>query len=107
MTERPARRQRVTAAAPIYKENRVTHSDPIVELAERLHSAASALAIRGDVAQTAEPDRVLYALAGTLGSLVAPVTAVGGRSADPAAADAAVEALRAAARAVRALRAQS
>jgi hypothetical protein len=82
-------------------------TDPIAHLAAQLGTLASQLAVRGDVADTAEPARALYNIAGALGCLVAPVGKLCERAAedaDPAtAAELAgvTEALRAAERAVR------
>ncbi|MEU1826637.1 hypothetical protein ABZ502_29930 [Streptomyces abikoensis] len=70
------------------------------DLAGAVSAAASQLAGRPDLADVEEPAKALYLLAGALGSLITPVTALGGSTPETAAA---VEALRSAERAVRAV----
>jgi hypothetical protein len=68
------------------------------ELAGEVAAAASRLAQHSGDAE--DPVKALYLVAGALGSLAAPLTALGGRTAETASA---VEALREAERAVRAV----
>ena len=66
-------------------------ADPVADLAGQLGSIASQLAQRGDIAQTEQPGLALYHLAGTLGCLAGPVTALCARAAEGADAATAAE----------------
>ncbi|MEU2856784.1 hypothetical protein [Streptomyces syringium] len=74
-------------------------TDTTQELVGEVAAAASRLAQQQDIADVEEPQRALYLLAGAVGSLAAPVAALGAGTPE---AVAAADALRAAERAVRA-----